>query len=92
MIGVFIKGDISPSKQNNILFFKHNLFLPSSCFLVDKDDDNGFIHFNYKPPKSVKYNDFGFIFANSKNSSEFYKELNHGYKEVLKEIKEYIAI
>lgn len=82
-----LKLRIPPDKQDSIVLIKHKHFLPSSCFIVDRDSNDGFIHFNYKPPKSVKYNDFGFIIKNNKQKNNFFKDLLKGYLELLSEIE-----
>ena len=80
-----IQDRLPNEKKNYLKIYKHDKFLPSSCFLGDINEEYGWIHFNYKAPKSVKLQDFGFVISNS----NFYSHMKASYLTLLQEIYSY---
>lgn len=86
-----IMNKLPNDKKDYIMILKHNMFIPSSCFLGDINDKTGWIHFNYKAPRAVKFHDFGFVVCINKER-EFYENIKNSYLLILQEIYEYNGI
>ncbi len=80
-----IRDKIKDDKKNHLKLLKHNLFITSSCFLIDIEESSGWIHFNYKAPKATKFQDFGFVLTKSK----FYDKMKESYLDILADIYKY---
>ncbi len=83
-----IKKKLPDDKKEYIKLLRHNLFIPSSCFLRDIEEETGWIHFNYKAPRAIKFQDFGFVLSNNKKS-EFYNNMKNSYLSILEDIYTY---
>lgn len=77
-----IRSQLPDDKKDFLKLYRHDKFIPSSCFLGDIQEEYGWIHFNYKAPGAAKLQDFGFILK----KSEFYDRMKSQYLSLLRDI------
>lgn len=83
-----IRRGVPEGKKEYVKLLKHDMFIPSSCFLGDIGEESGWIHFNYKAPRAIKFQDFGFVLSVNKKS-EFYDKMKASYLAILNDIYTY---